>query len=161
MFLLRMRGALAVLLAATLALPAYTCSGYRAPNGELVNAIPAGVDSTGYVATDVPHRPIEDFQISEPWPWLTLLAYSWPLLLVGAASLRPRFAQSWMASVLGMALPLASAWWIYSLVISGSIAYGGVLSLGALGALWLIAVWEAFARRRARALLRHSAFPPQ
>ena len=161
MSLLRMRGALAVLLAATLALPAYTCSGYRAPDGELVSTIPAGVDSAGYVATQVPHRPIEDFEIADPWPWLTLLAYAWPLLLFGAESLRPRFAQGRVATALGISLPLASAWWIYSLVISGRIAYGAVISLAALAGLWGIAVWEALARRRARALLRQPAFPPQ
>lgn len=138
----RMKAALALLLLLTLTLPAYTCSGYRAPSGELVDAIPAGADSAAYVPAEVPHRPLKKFDATEPRQWLTLLAYSWALLLVAAETWRPRIRRTRPATALWLLLPLASAAWIRWNVILGDIAYGGVLSLAALAALWLLALWE-------------------
>ena len=146
-----MRGLLALLLASTVALPAYSCSGYRTPAGEIVSTIPAGADSADYTPTEVPHWPLEDFEPAGPWSWLTLFLYAWPLMLFAAESRKPRIAQSWTASLISVLLPLVSAWWIYSVVVAGRIKYGAVLSLASLACLWMIALRDAFTLRRARA----------
>jgi hypothetical protein len=151
---LRIRGVLGLLLAMSLALPAYTCSGYRAPDGKLVSTIPVGADSSAYVATDVPHRPLEKFDATAIGSWLTVFAYLWPLLLLAAEAWRPPFGRHWVASFLGLSLPAASAWWICNAVVWGHIAYGAVLSLVVLGGLWLVALRELLDRRRSRAGLR-------
>jgi hypothetical protein len=153
MSFLRLRGALGLLLALTLALPAYTCDGYRAPTGELVDRIPQGADSTAYVAAEVPHRPLEKFDATEVGSWLTLLAYTWPLLLFAAQTLRSRLTAHWVASLLAIVFPIASAWWINVAVVLGDMAYGAVASLALLLALWIVALWELRdGRRRLRAV---------
>lgn len=142
MSLHRVKTALAFLLVLTLTLPAYTCDGYRAPSGELVDAIPAGADSSAYVAAEVPHRPLKQFDATEARQWLTLLAYSWALLLVAVETWRPRTRRTRTATGLWLLLPLASAAWIQWHVIVGDIAYGGVLTLAVLAVLWVLSLWE-------------------
>ena len=157
MSFLRARSILSALLLLSLALPAYTCAGYRAPDGAVVNAIPRGADSASYVPVDIPHRPLEQFDATEARSWATLLAYLWPLLLLAATRWRPKFAAHWTSSLLAFALPIASAFWIYTAVVIGTVAYGAVVSYLVISALWLLAVAELRARRRIREQRAHGA----
>ncbi|MGH7655918.1 MAG: hypothetical protein ACREN6_14775 [Gemmatimonadaceae bacterium] len=145
-----MRTVLSVALALTLALPATTCAGYRAPNGELVSTIPQGADSSKYVAAKIPHRPLEDFSVKELSSWLTLVAYLWPLLLLAAVAWWPGFRMHWTFFVLALGLPLASSCWIGLVVAVGDIAYGALLSFAILAALFALGVAELLARNRRR-----------
>jgi hypothetical protein len=147
---LRMRSVLSVALALTLALPATTCAGYRAPNGELVSTIPQGADSSKYVAAKIPHRPLDDFSVKELSSWLTLVAYLWPLALLAAIVWRPKFQTHWAFFIIALGFPLASSWWVRLVVALGDIAYGGLLSFSILAALFVVGVAELLMRNRGR-----------
>lgn len=142
------RAVFALVLAATLALPAYTCDGYRAPDGSLVDAVPAGADSTEYVAAQVPHRPIEDFDAASLESWSTLSLYLWPLLVVAALLVRDHWRGSWPLLAVELVLPPVSAWIMLNAVILGDIAYGAAISLVSLTLLWIIGVVDFVILRR-------------
>lgn len=144
----RVRQAVALLLAATLTLPAYTCDGYRAPSGELVNKIPAGADSAGYVVAEVPHRPIEHIDLTSSDFWLRLVAYTWGLALLGLRATWPARRSAVPLVVLELLLPVAGAWIILAVVVVGDTAYGTVLALSATGLLWLLALGPLLRRAR-------------
>ena len=146
----RARAVAALLLVATLSLPAYTCDGYRAPDGEIVLAIPAGADSAAYTPTPIPHRPIEELEVTNPKFWLVLLTYFWPLALVGVRLRWPARQRHWLMVAMEIALPPLSVWFILVVVVLGELAYGAVLSVVALTALWLLTLGEVWQRREER-----------
>lgn len=143
-----MRTAAALVLLATLTLPAYTCDGYRAPNGELVDKIPAGADSASYSAAEVPHRPIEHVDVASVQFWLRLVAYTWALALLGLRMLWPAHRNAAPLVVLELLLPLVGAWIILSIVVAGDTAYGTVIALSATALLWLLALAPLLRRKR-------------
>ena len=137
-----------VLLATTLLLPAYTCAGFRSPQGELVDSIPAGADSSTYAPARIPHRPVESFDTSDANDWITLLAYLWPLGVLGLR-LRPSPGRLDRVMHWGELLiaPL-SAGVIYLVATKGRIAYGSYLAYAANATLFAAAIAEFVRRRR-------------
>ena len=148
----RIRALLALVLVATLALPAYTCEGYRAPDGALVDEVPAGADSSAYVAAEVPHRPLEDFDARTLTAWGKLSLYLWPLFVVAALFARHGWRGSKPLLAVEAVLPPVSAWFLLNAVVVGDIAYGAVISLISLTALWIVGFVDFVRSRRGRTL---------
>jgi len=146
--MIRLRAALAFVLVATLALPAYTCDGYRDSAGKLVESIPSGADSAAYTPTKVPHRPIETLDLTAGRTWLILATYLWPLAVVGVLAWRPRVRGRWPFMAVELVLVCASAWIIQWVVVIGDIAYGAVVSLVALGLMAAVAVADFVMHRK-------------
>ncbi len=144
----RTRSVATILLASALALPAYTCDGYRTPQGELVGSIPAGADSATFTRARVPHRPIQQFDPTEFSEWLTLLAYTWPILVLGlrlrGKPVRLERALHWGELLCAPAAALV----IYYVAATGEVAYGSYLAWAANTTLFGVAILE-FRRRRA------------
>jgi hypothetical protein len=145
----RTRTIATILLASALALPAYTCDGYRSPQGELVESIPADADSAGYTPARIPHRPIGEFDATELSEWLTLLAYTWPILILGmrlrGRPARLERAMHWAELICAP----AAAVMIYYVAATGKIAYGTYLAWAANATLFAAAIAEFLRRRRA------------
>lgn len=146
----RTRALATILLASALALPAYTCDGYRSPQGELVESIPAGADSAAYAPAQIPHRPIQPFDPTELNDWVRLLAYTWPILVLG---LRLRGRPARLDRVLHWTELLcapASALGVYSIAETGRVAYGSYIAFAAIATLFAVTILEFIQRRSAR-----------
>ena len=145
----RTRAVATVLLATALLLPAYTCEGYRSAQGELVENIPSGADSAAYTPTKIPHRPLESFDPTVAGDWLTLLAYLWPILVLG---LRLRPSPGRLDRVMHWSEFLfapASAVVVYYVAAIGDVAYGTYLAYAANATLFSAGILEFVKRRRA------------
>jgi hypothetical protein len=137
-----------VVLASCLALPAYTCDGYRGPGEEVVRTVPVGADSSRYTPVEVPHRPIEGFELREPSTYITLLAYTWPLLLLGARVTWRRGRASRALNWAEVPVAAGSSWMVWVIATTGDPAYGSYLAGAANLILLGAAIAELIQRRR-------------
>ena len=145
----------ALVLAASLALPQYTCDRYHAPDGRVVDAVPKGADPSTYQAFPELHYALGNLDRADPASWLVLVVYLWtvPVLLYAWRG-RSRRAKrvSWVLEGL---LVAGSSYWILAASSTGRRASGAYLGLAALG-LYLVA-WLVEARRLYAA--RHGLSP--
>ena len=147
----RLKVLAAVLLALSLTLPAYTCAGYVAPDGEKVGSIPRGADSSAYQATKIPHWALESPNPRDTGFWLAVLAFTWPLPLLALRARRPQARLTrwlWWAEP---ALAVGSGYVVWAIGAIGDPAIGTYVALAANAALIALWVRELFASRAARA----------
>ena len=155
----RVKHIASALLLISLALPAYTCVGYEAPDGTTVTWIPPGADSADYAPTRITHYFIEVWS-PEKWEfWVTVLAFTWPLGLLLLRRQRSLRGALWWVEP---ACALLAGWFIVVSASWGRLAAGAYMALGANSSLLL--AWVAEARQRwvardARAELRPSPSP--
>jgi hypothetical protein len=150
----RIKQVAAALLVLSLALPAYTCSGYVAPDGSTVSEVPPGANPAAYTPTRIPHYAIEKWAPTEGRFWLAILAFGWPipLLLLQRRSTARTSPWLWRAEPI---CALAAGWFIVVSASVGRLASGTYVALGATAALliaWLIEASRAWVRRPSRAL---------
>ena len=156
----RMRGAACLALALSLALPAYTCAGYIAPDGSLVTQLPHGADSSRYHPTRIKHYPLQRHSpTSSPyWPassplWYTLLAFLWWVPVLGARALRPRsrtaVALRWTEPPLAIASGVA-IWMQASVGRPASGTYVALTANTALLIAWALELSPRYVRRTPR-----------
>lgn len=147
-----LRGIASLAMLAALALPAYTCDGYVAPNGQTVTSIPKGADSAAFRPTRIAHYPIENTTPSNEDFWWAVIPYAWPVAWLGLR--RPRriarhratlaMTQAFLAVATGYLTLYAYTW--------GEWASGAYVVLGALSVLLgdaLYDVWTVIRTRRA------------
>lgn len=150
--LTRFKFAAAALLAVTLFLPQYTCARLRGPDGFVTDSIPAGADSSAYHVYNQPHYALENFGPTRIETWITVTAFSWPLLFL-AIGYRRRLPRT--SRVLWWLEPLlicVSGYLIILFSEVGDRAYGAYAALVALLALlgtWGFEVWVWIRKRRA------------
>ena len=149
--LARIRLVAALVLASALTMPAYTCSGYAAPDGTLVSSIPSGADSAAYRPAQVPHRPLDGFELRSLDSWTTLLAFIWPFpLLLLRARAKGRVLVRivrWSAPPLAL-LSSGVIWWNAN---TGNVAYGTFVAVGANVILLAIAIGDLVLTHRSAA----------
>ena len=125
----------ACVLAASLALPQYTCE-VRSPQGN--------EPAEGARVRTERHYALENFQPGEPADWLILAAFVWPLLVVLLRSRGQRLLR-WLEPL----LLAGSGWLIYGRSGVGRRAIGAYLAFTALalyGVAWLLELRRRSAR---------------
>jgi hypothetical protein len=150
--LLRIKGAAALLLVASIALPQSTCSGYRGPDGKFVAELPR--DSTRAAFQPAVERDyvLDDVHLGDPGSWLKLAIYLWPLAAVAVlARARSRRLRLFI-SIVEPILAVCSAYviWLVATFFAEPAA-GAYVAIGALAiyfAVCVVDVWRAVRNRR-------------
>jgi hypothetical protein len=138
------RVALTLVLLSTMWMPAYTCAGYRAPDGAVVQSIPAGADSAAFVPVQVPHVPIREAELRTLDGWISLWPYVWIVPVLAFATWRPQNkAPDLITAGLG---PFVA--WVLTFRLVGSLAYGTYVALAATAGLWFLAIGALVTRWR-------------
>jgi hypothetical protein len=151
--LLRIKGAAALLLVASIALPQSTCSGYRGPDGKFVaGGLPRDSTRSAYQPAVERDYVLDDVHVGDPRSWLKLAIYLWPLTAVAVlARTRSRRLRLFI-SVAEPILAVCSAyviWFVATFFVEP--AAGAYLAIGALAiyfAVCLVDVWRAVRNRR-------------
>ena len=146
----RIREIAAAVLLLALALPAYTCAGYVAPDGSKVTDIPKGADSAQYLATRISYYPLHDKHATDVGLWVTILAFTWPIPLVAYRRRRRDTPQSGRLAGVEIVIAVASAYFIYGYAAVGRLAVGTYLALATNVALLSCALADARNAWRAR-----------
>ena len=116
----RLKVVAAVVLAASLALPMSSCTHYVSPSGQLVGFLGFGPPRPDSRAIVDHEYVLSAFSPEHPGNWVIVLAYLWPLLMLGY---RPRAKRG----VISRAI-----WWVQAPLLVAS----GVL-------VWFVASWGA------------------
>ncbi len=150
--LLRIKGAAALLLVASLALPQSTCSGYRGPDGKFVAELPRDSTRSTYQPALERQYALDDFHITDPRSWITLAPFVWP---VAAVAILARARGKRLRTSVTIAEPIlavSSAYIIWELAtILVTPAAGAYLALGALAVYFtacMVDVWRSVRNRR-------------
>ena len=153
--LLRIKGAAALLLVASLALPQSTCSGYRGPDGKFVSELPRDSTRSAYQPAIQRQYALDDFHITDAGSWITLAAFVWP---VAAVAILARGRGKRLRTSVAIAEPIlavSSAYIIWEFAtILVTPAAGAYLAVGALTlyfATCVVELWRAVRNRRAAA----------
>lgn len=139
----------ALLLVASLALPQYTCARFRAPDGGVWSQLPPGADTSQYQPFSERHYALENFSAANVVAWLTIVAFGWPLVVLGV---RRRAGKGRMSAVLWWFEPLfaaGSGYFIFEFSGLGTRAIGAYLGMGA--CLLYLGAWGVELRARWRA----------
>ena len=137
---------------AALALPAYTCHGYVAPNGQTFTSIPRGADSAAFRPTEIAHYPMEGVTPSDAEFWTAIFLYAWPLAWLGLRQSRRIARHRTTAAIVQALLAFAASYLILYAATWGKWASGAYVVLGALSILLgdaLYDVWTIIRTRRA------------
>lgn len=97
-----------------------------------------------------------NFKASSPSSWAMLLAFTWPLLLLGVVTVRPRTERIFMP--MEPLACIASGSVLYRLLDADRVLPAGWLALLALSVYCLVALLQYFARVR-EDYLRHGGLP--
>lgn len=139
----------AVLLLASLALPQYTCARFRAPDGGVWSQLPPGADTSQYRPFTERHYALENFGVQNVVTWLTVMAFGWPLVVLGV---RRRAGKGRMNAALWWLEPFLAAgsgYFIFVFSGLGTRAIGAYAGMGA--CLLYIGAWSVELRARWRA----------
>jgi hypothetical protein len=146
-----LRGIASLAMLAALALPAYTCSGYVAPNGQIFTGIPTGADSAAFRPTQIAHYPMEGVTPSDAETWWVIFAYGWPVAWLGLRRSR-RIARHRATLAITQGLLAVAAGFLIFGSMMGKLASGTYVALGALSILLgdaLYDLWTIIRTRRA------------
>jgi len=155
----RLKLAGALVLAASLFLPQYTCARLRGPDGMVTDTIPAGADSSAYKRYDQPHYALEHFGPLNYETWITVTVFTWPLVFLAVRTRRRLKRTNRVLWWLEPILILASAYLIVAFSDVGDRAYGAYLGLWALLVLLGTWAWEVWVWIRSRRTARAGAAP--
>jgi hypothetical protein len=118
---------------ASAALPFYTCTSYVDEAGKSVEVEPGAALPPGVRAEVESHRPIESFDLRDLGSYVLMLAFLWPLALVGvrAAARRPRVLRAVL--IVELLLMLGSGWIFHAHSGVGDRAWGAAVAFAGLG----------------------------
>ena len=150
--ILRIKGAAALLLVGSLALPQSTCSGYRGPDGKFVAELPRDSTRAAYQPAVERQYALADFQVGNPGAWFTLALYLWPLAAVVALA---RARSRRLRTSITIAEPILAVcaayviWWGATFFVHP--AAGAYVAIGALVVYFtacMVDVWRSVRNRR-------------
>ena len=150
--ILRIKGAAALLLVGSLALPQSTCSGYRGPDGKFVPELPRDSTRSAYQPAVERHYALDDVRLDDPGTWFNIALFFWPLAAVASmARARSGRLRTFLA-VVEPILAVCSAYVIWSIAtLFATPAAGAYVAIGALAvyfAACAVEVWRAVRSRR-------------
>ena len=146
----RIKALAAVLLAATLALPQSTCSGYRGPDGKFVTSIPRSAAPNTYQPAVKREYAYDDTHLNQLDTWFRVCVFLWPLPVLAITKKRRLSHVGRWVWLIEPLLVLVSGWTIWaSAAVFGDPAIGAFVALGAnliyLGA-WISELWREIIR---------------
>ena len=149
---LRIKGAAALLLVASLALPQSTCSGYRGPDGKFVAELPRDSTRGAYQPAIERQYALDDFHITDAGSWITLALFLWP---VAAVAILARGRGKRLRTSVAIAEPILVVctayvvWWGATFFVHP--AAGAYVATGALVVYFtacMVDVWRSVRNRR-------------
>ena len=148
---LRIKGAAALLLVASIALPQSTCVGYRGPDGKFVAELPGDSTRATYQPAVERAYVLDDVHVGDPRSWVKLAIYLWPLAAVAVlARTRSRRLRMFI-TIVEPILAVCSAymiWFVATFFVEP--AAGAYVAIGAFAiyfAVWVVEIWRAVRNR--------------
>ncbi len=150
--ILRVKGAAALLLMVSLALPQSTCAGYRGPDGKFVSELPRDSTRAAYQPAIDRQYALDDFHITDAGSWITLAQFVWPVAAVGIL-VRARGKR--LRTSIAIAEPILVVCTAYLIWLGATFlaqpAAGAYVALGALGVYFtacMVDLWRSVRNRR-------------